>query len=437
MTDATTQPAAAAAAPPPASASQQRYTAVAIALHWTIAAAIVGLIGVGWFMETISFDTLEGRMQYQAIVQLHKSFGITVLLLSVARIVWRLMNPPPPEPPMPGWQAFAANTVHILFYGLMIVMPLTGWIVASSSSAFETRYFGLFDARLPVLPDLPRDSRESIEAAASSVHSLLAWVIIGLLALHVGAALKHHFVDRDGLLARMAPGLFGRTAGPPDKGHGLVWAIVAVVVAFNVTMGASIFGGAPATPAAADEDQQQPASKAPAWIVDPARSTLKFRFGYMGTEYEGVFPDWTAQIQLDTDAAPNQETPVDGYVRVAIPLAKVSTGQSYFDGNVTQGDWFDVANHPEAVFEVKGGIFKLSPTAYEATAVLTLKGEAHPVRLPFTLVVEGATATMHGEVTLSRMDLGVGRATATEPRGDEEWVRDGVQVIVDVVATRQ
>lgn len=439
MTDAAAQPDAA-AAPPPAAAIQQRYTAVAIALHWIIAFCIIGLIAVGWTMENLDTSTLDGRAQYQSIVQLHKSFGITVLLLSVARIVWRLMNPPPPEPPMPGWQAFAANAVHLLFYGLIIVMPLTGWIMASASPAFETKYFGLFDARLPVLPTLPLETREAVDETFESVHSALAWVIVGLLGLHVGAALKHHVVDRDGLLARMAPGVFGRTAGPPDNGHGALWAFGSAVAVFAVILGASTMLNAPPStsgPAIAEENQQQPASKAPAWTVDAAKSTLKFRFGYMGTDYEGVFPDWTAQIQLDTDAAPNQETPVDGYVRVAIPLAKVSTGQSYFDGNVTQGDWFDVASHPEAVFEVTGGIYKLSATAYEATAVLTIKGQDHPVRLPFTLAVDGSTATMHGEVTLSRLDLGVGKATAAEARGDEEWVRDGVQVIVDVVATRQ
>lgn len=439
MTDAATQ-SAPAATPPADTARQQRYTAVAIALHWIIAFSILGLIAVGWFMETISFDTLEGRAQYQSIVQLHKSFGITVLVLSIARIAWRLMNPPPPEPAMPGWQAFAANAVHVLFYVLMIAMPLSGWVMASASPAFETKYFGLFDARLPVLPTLPLDSREGIENAAASAHSLLAWVIIGLLALHVGAALKHHFVDRDGLLARMAPGLFGRTAGPPDDGQGHIWAFGGAIAVFAAIIGASMALNTPPAatgPALAQEEQQPVLSKAPAWTVDHAKSSLKFRFGYMGTDYEGTFPDWTAQIQLDTDAAPNQQTPVDGYVRVAIPLAKVSTGQSYFDGNVTQGDWFDVAGNPEAVFEVKGGVFKLSPTEYEATATLTLKGAAHPVRLPFTLAVDGETATMHGEVTLSRLDLGVGKSTLAEARGDEEWVRDSVQVIVDVVATRQ
>jgi len=317
-------------------------------------------------------------------------------------------------------------------------MPLTGWIMASASPAFETRYFGTVDIRLPFLPTLPMESREAIDDTFGEIHELLAWVIVGLLALHVGAALKHHFVDRDGLLARMAPGLFGRTAGPVDNGHGAIWAFGAAVVIFAAVVGASLLSAPPAAaPVVTAEEQQPVMSKAPAWTVDPAKSSLAFKFGYMGTDYEGNFPEWTAQIQLDTDAAPNQQTPVDGYVRVAIPVGKISTGQSYFDDNVVQGDWFDVTKFPEAVFEVKGGIYKLSPTDYEATGVLKLKGVDHPVRLPFKLTVDGTTATMHGEVTLSRLDLGVGKATADKADGDAEWVRNDVQVVIDVVATRQ
>ena len=202
MTDTATQ--AATADLPPASASQQRYTAVAIALHWIIAFAIIGLIAVGWTMETLQHGDLEARAQYQSIVQLHKSFGITVLLLSVARIIWRLMNPPPAEPPMPGWQKFAASAVHVLFYVLIIAMPLTGWIMASASSDAPTRYFGLVDIRLPVIPGLDAGTREGLEESFEQVHGNLAWVIIGLLVLHVAGALKHQFVDREPELERMS-----------------------------------------------------------------------------------------------------------------------------------------------------------------------------------------------------------------------------------------
>ncbi|MEY2758927.1 MAG: hypothetical protein RIR33_2705 [Pseudomonadota bacterium] len=428
MTDDSTQPDAS------ASPQQQRYTAIAIALHWIIAFSIIGLIAVGWLMEE-----MEPGPDYFQIVQLHKSFGITILLLSVARLIWRLMNPPPPEPDMPKFQAVLARAVHVLFYVLIIAMPLTGWIMASASSDAPTRYFGLVDIRLPGIPGLDAATREGLEEGFEQVHSSLAWVIIGLLVLHVAGALKHHFVDKDGLMARMAPGLFGRTAGPPDNGQGHLWAFGAAALIFAAVAGFSLATARPneAMAATALEDQQPPASIAPAWTVDYARSSLTFRAGYQGDEFEGRFPDWTAQIQLDTAAAPNPDTPIDGYIRVAIPMAKVSTGEPYFDESVTQGDWFDVGKHPEAIFEVTGGVYKLSETQYEATGVLKLKGVDHPIRLPFTLSLEGNTATARGEVTLQRLALGVGAGTPAKPEGNAEWVANDVAVVINVIATRQ
>jgi cytochrome b561/polyisoprenoid-binding protein YceI len=424
-----------------APAFQQRYTAVAIALHWAIALMIIGLIGVGWFMENMLGDAPADRAQYQTIVQLHKSFGITVLLLSVARIAWRIMNPPPKEPPMPGWQAMASRTVHVLFYILIIAMPLSGWIMASASGAFETRYFGTVDIRLPVIPTLDAGTREGLEDTFGSAHSLMAWTIVGLLVLHVAGALKHQFVDKDGLMARMAPGVFGRTAGPPDDGQGAFWAFGAAALVFAVVAGLSFSGAqppaAPADGAQQAMQEQEPASNAPEWAVDYEKSKLAARFTYMGRPYEAVFPEWNAKIQLDTDAETNEHIPADGYVRVIIPVGKISTGEPYFDDSLSQGDWFDTGAHPEAVFEVKGGIYKLTERDYEATGVLQMKGQSLPVRLPFTLDIAGTTATMHGEVTLKRRDLGVGGATPTEPAGDAEWVADDVVVVIDIVATRQ
>ena len=440
MTDAATAPAET-PAPPPASTAQQRYTAVAIALHWAIALLIIGLLLVGWAMDYLIAGGPGSPKT--AIIQLHKSFGITVLLLTVVRIIWRLMNPPPPEPAMPAAQKFLASAVHILLYVLMLAMPLTGWIMASAEiGQHETRFFGTFEMYVPGIPGLPDATRESVAEGFEQVHHNLAFVIVGLLFLHVAGAVKHQFIDKDGLMARIAPGIFGRTAGPPDNGHGALWAFGAAILLF-VGIAATSLATAPApTPTlpvapVVAEVQQAPASKAPAWTVDTAKSTLAFKFGYMGKSYDGKFPDWTAQIQLDTDAPANADTPVDGYVRVAIPLAKVSTGQSYFDENVVQGDWFDVTKSPEAVFEVKGGVYKTSDTAYEATGVLTIKGQDHPVRLPFTLNVAATTATMHGEVSLNRLDLGIGKGTASKGEGDAEWVAPEVKVIIDVVATRQ
>lgn len=422
-----------------ASQRQQRYTAVAIALHWAIALLIIGMIAVGWIMGDMAGGPGSPKT---AIIQVHKSIGITILLLTIARIVWRLMNPPPPEPSMPKWQAMLASSVHILLYVLMIAMPLSGWIMASAEiSQHDTRFFGTVEMYVPGIASLPAETQKGLADTMDTLHSRLAWVIIGLLVLHVAGALKHQLVDKDGLIARMAPGLFGRTEGPPARGRGGLIAFGGAVAVFAIVAGLSL--SAPPAPAGdtsaatTAEETTAPKSNAPAWTVDYEKSTIKFAAAYMGRPFEGAFSGWKAEIQLDTDAPPNKDTPVDGYIRVAIPMGTVNTGEPYFDENVTQGDWFDVAKFPEAVFEVTGGVFKDSDTQYEATGVLTLKGLKNPVRLPFTLALDGATATAHAETTLQRMALGVGKGTYTEEKGDAEWVADDVKVIIDLVATRQ
>ena len=184
--------------------SRNRYSAVAIALHWTIALLILSNIGIAWY-----FNTLHG-MDKIAPVQLHKSIGITVLLLSLARIAWRLAVPPPPPPPgQPAWERFAAATVHLLFYGVMIGMPLSGWAMSSASPlihAFPITLYGVIPwPAIAPLANLPHDQMKQAHAVFSLFHHTVAKLTYGLVALHVAAALKHQIIDRDGVLGRMIP----------------------------------------------------------------------------------------------------------------------------------------------------------------------------------------------------------------------------------------
>jgi cytochrome b561 len=320
------------------------------------------------------------------------------------------------------------------FYVMLVVMPLTGWIMVSADpSGIPTKLYQTVPwPHLSGLSDLPFATKQSLDEPLRSLHANLAWVIIVLLGLHLAGALKHQFIDKDGLIARMLPGIAGRTAGPPDSGHGAIWAFGASALLFTLVVGSSLLGGAPAAIATGPEQVgPSQASPAPSWAVDPAQSSIKFKSAYMGRPFEGSFRNWTATIQFDP------AKPQDARIRVVIPTRSIDAGDPYFNENVTAGDWFDTARHAEAVFEVNEGVFKDSETQYEATGVLTLKGVRHPVRLPFTLEINGATAKMHGETTLLRLDLGIGRDTRAQANGDEEWVQNEVAVVVDVVATRQ
>ena len=169
-----------------------RYTPVAVVLHWLLALAIVGTFGVGLYMADLPFS-----MTRLKLYNWHKWAGVTILALSALRLLWRLANRPPADLPMPVWQARAAHGVHLLLYIAFFAVPLTGWAM-SSAKGFPIVWFGV----LP-LPDFVPKDKELGELLAN-VHAALAWGLALLVLAHVGAALKHQFIDRDGLLARMS-----------------------------------------------------------------------------------------------------------------------------------------------------------------------------------------------------------------------------------------
>ena len=176
-----------------------RYNTVAMALHWLIAIAIISLLIVGKYMHGLPNNDPNKFFLYQ----MHKSFGITVLILSVIRVLWRLTHAVPALPAgMPAWQQWGAHIMHFGLYALMLAIPLTGWAVASSSSSgIPTILFGLVE-----LPHLPVGTDHDTHEFYEEAHELLGNLMILLLVGHVVAALKHHFVDKDTVLTRMLPG---------------------------------------------------------------------------------------------------------------------------------------------------------------------------------------------------------------------------------------
>lgn len=195
-------------------AGQRRFTAVAITLHWAIAALIVTN-----FMIGLRFDELKG-LQLFALLQWHKSFGITVLILSVLRLAWRLAHPPPPFPPnMPAWEKAAASAAHWGFYLLMLAIPLTGWIIVSASPTnIPTLLFKTIPwPHIGLVHGLPLPERKSLGHAVGEVHETLAWGAAILLVIHVLAALRHQVLARDEVLWRMLPLSWLKPRRAPDS----------------------------------------------------------------------------------------------------------------------------------------------------------------------------------------------------------------------------
>lgn len=193
-------------------ATPRRYTLVAIVLHWLIALGILALLGLGLAMTRGPLAPMDRFAFYQW----HKSIGLTVLVLMAVRVVWRLFHRPPPLPDtMPKAERRAAGAAHLALYGLLLAMPLVGWAMVSASPYnIPTVLYGVIPwPHLPVLPELP--NKAAIEGALKLVHSTGAWLLMALLLLHIGAALRHHLALRDDTLWRMLP-LVPRPAAKPE-----------------------------------------------------------------------------------------------------------------------------------------------------------------------------------------------------------------------------
>jgi cytochrome b561 len=171
----------------------QRYTPTAMALHWLLALMILGSLAMGLYMTSLPLSPTRLRLY-----NWHKWAGMVILLLSAARLLWRLFHVPPADVPMPAWQQRAAHATHWAMYGLFFAIPLAGWAY-SSAAGFPIVLFGV----LP-LPDWVSADREFAELI-KPLHKWLAYGLGVLVLIHVGAALKHHVVDGDGLLRRMLP----------------------------------------------------------------------------------------------------------------------------------------------------------------------------------------------------------------------------------------
>ena len=183
--------------------NNERYTRTAVVLHWLLALLIVGNV-----LLALSVDFLPDGW-VRAAIDTHKSIGITALGLVLMRLLWRVSHRPPPLPQAyASWERAASHVAHGLFYALMLALPLSGWMHDSAwkdAATHPMQLFGLFAwPRIGLIGALPPAMKESLHALLGSVHTALGYGLYALLALHVGAALKHQWIDRQPELQRMS-----------------------------------------------------------------------------------------------------------------------------------------------------------------------------------------------------------------------------------------
>ncbi|HVE07773.1 MAG TPA: cytochrome b [Paraburkholderia sp.] len=176
-------------------ATRASYTRTAIAFHWLIALLIVCGFSLGWVMTDIPGFT-PTKLRY---FSWHKWIGVTVFALAVLRILWRATHAAPPLPDgMPAWQRSAAHLMHVLLYALMVLIPASGYLYSSAANV-PVVYLGLVPLPRLIDPD------PTLKVVMKTVHIGLNYTLLVLVVLHVAAALKHQWLDRDGLLSRMIP----------------------------------------------------------------------------------------------------------------------------------------------------------------------------------------------------------------------------------------
>ena len=358
-------------------------------------------------------DNAPSDLRELALLANHKSVGITILAVALLRIIWRFRHTPPALPAaMPRWQATASSISHWSLYALLFAVPMAGWLM-SSASAYSVSWFNLFQ-----LPDFVAPNPE-LKDVFEETHEVLAKLLLVIASVHVGAAVKHAVVDKDGVLQRMA-------------------SVISVAVFFIVAgLGIAWLGGAGGTnpttsdsnPAAAPVEStvaQKPesASYLPLWEIDYAASYIGFVGDQAGAEFDGVWERWTAQLQFST-------SDIDaGVFVVTIDTSSANTQDEDRDVTMADPEWFDTVNYPEATFRASR-FSEIGAGKYVADGQLSIKGIASPVQLQFTVERSGERLVLDGNAKVDRLELGVG----TGEWEDTEWVGKDVAVLVRVEAT--
>jgi cytochrome b561/polyisoprenoid-binding protein YceI len=401
----------------------QSYGSITKSFHWLTALLILTAFPLGYFatelaehIQSSAFDGSQATIDRATLLfSLHKTIGAAVFFTALLRILWAITQEKPgllhPDRKLEAW---AAETAHWVLYGAMVIVPLSGWIHHAATDGFAPIWWP-FGQNLPLVP-----KSEFVSKLSSSVHFYAMLLLGASILAHVGGALKHHVIDKDSTLVRMLP---GRRAlpEPPAQHHSALPLLTALVVWGAVIGGSTMLflntQGAKGTVA--------PVAAAPVegsgWTVE--NGTLAIEVVQMGSAITGTFSDWRAKIDFEEPASPGPA----GRVEVAIAIPSLTLGS--VTDQAMGSDYFDAETYPQAMFEAE--IIQIEGAQYEAQGTLTIRDQTVATTLPFTLDLDGDTATVSGRTEVNRLDFNIGTGTQ-----DEGTLAFGVDITVDLVATR-
>ncbi|GAA6136285.1 YceI family protein [Arenicella sp. 4NH20-0111] len=391
------------------------YRPLAKTLHWLVA----GLILVQYILIELaeSAEHAGSVVKQLGLIANHKSVGITILILAILRLSYRLFRRPPELPStMPAWQKNISHASHGLLYFTLFSLPITGWLM-SSANAYSVSWFNLVP-----LPDLIVAS-ESKADTLQWVHESLANFLAILAAIHIGAALKHHLIDRDSVLSRM----LSRTS----VGVFLIATVLSLLFLGNWGSAPTIKATSSVNPSTkAEASNADPSlSNLPIWNVDYQNSHVKFIGQQAGAPFTGEWKVWAATLQFDDNNLAESRFVVD------INIGSVSSNDSERDGYILSDDFFDASQFPNATFSAFE--FVTDPNAeqnsntsdrvYIANGNLRIKNISHPVKLNFTITSKNKEISLIGSATLNRHQWNIGMGDWSDPT----WV--GSEVMVDIL----
>lgn len=393
--------------------TEDEYGLIAKIFHWIIAFLIIGLLPVGLFMGGMENSPLKFQ-----IFAMHKSFGLLVFFLGIARLVWRFISPPPDHlENHQKWEVTLAGAAHFWLYVCIIGMPLSGWLM-SNAGEFPVPFFG---TQMPTLID----KNEQLGNLFYQTHEILAYTLLFVLALHAAGALKHHVIDKDETLGRMAY---------KTKGFVLPAIIVIVLGLSYAASGAAILFG--------DEDEEQVVVQQAAstsvpqaadistlpqdgWKIIAAESKLQFQAVLYGAPFTGEFKNFSGIIIFNPDDLANARADI------RIDMKNVVTGDADRDKNIVGPEWFDSEKFPESRF-VSQKFEKADGNNYVAIGDLTIHGMTMPLALPFALDIKDKKAHMTAKVSLNRLNFAIGMGEWE----DGKTVGTDINVIIDLNAAQ-
>jgi cytochrome b561 len=344
--------------------SPRRYGLAARSSHWILAALILGNIALGLYFVGLPFSPQKLRL-----FSWHKWIGVVVLPLALPLLHWRMTRGELPLPAsMPSWERALSRAAHLLLYAGIVASALSGWLY-SSAAGFQTVLFGV----LPIPDLISKDT-----AAAETLRTAHRWINDALLAvvlMHVIGAFKHHLVDRDDVLARMAPFLLLALTATP------------------------LFAAAPHP-------------------IDAVHSSIRFVSRQMNVPVEGRFRRFSGTVAFD--AAKPEAT----QAQFEVDVGSIDLESAEAEGELKGPQWFDTSRFPKATFTARS-VRALGAGRYEAIGALTIKGATQAITAPFTLTSSAANTVVEGQFNVKRLAfrLGEGPWSDTGTVADEVVVR--------------